>query len=206
VTELSRLLEAAVSWAVRGIIVGGIGGGQTERYYSNAAAAVRSRRATTTEDVARELGPILPEDDFFQATFSQRRVNSTKLAKYYLLALQQAAAGTFAKPAIIADTRLAEVSLLHVMPRRPLTDNWNFASNVAGQWALRLGNQVLVEESLDAARVLDFRERRLQLKMSDQYWAKLAARQSEWSEDAVTEMQKQMAALAPVVWPDFFPN
>jgi Protein of unknown function DUF262 len=41
--ELSRLLRAVVAWSVRGLIVGGIGGGTTERAYCEAAVKIRRR-------------------------------------------------------------------------------------------------------------------------------------------------------------------
>jgi hypothetical protein len=47
--ELARLLRAVVSWSVRGLIVGGIGGGSTERAYGEAAVAVSEGRALSSD-------------------------------------------------------------------------------------------------------------------------------------------------------------
>ena len=45
--EIKRTLKALVSWGVRGLIVGGIGGGKTERAYSQAAVKIRDGNIKT---------------------------------------------------------------------------------------------------------------------------------------------------------------
>jgi len=57
-SELRLLLRSIVGWSVRGLVTGGIGGGKTERYYSEAATKIRSGKIGTTEELFYELAPI----------------------------------------------------------------------------------------------------------------------------------------------------
>jgi len=64
--ELNRLVRAIVSWSVRGIVVGGIGGGTTERYFCDAAVRVREGQLRTTEEVLAALKEVVPADEQFR--------------------------------------------------------------------------------------------------------------------------------------------
>jgi hypothetical protein len=174
--ELARLLRAVVAWSVRGLIVGGIGGGSTERAYGDAAVAVSEGRARDSEAVFVELVDVIPTDESFREAFRQKRVNRTRLAKYYLIALAHAEAGQ-ADPMLVSDTEESTYRLGLVLPRNPSPDDWpNFPREDIGQSVLRLGNQyVEADGAIEPAREL--------LTPKDWSPAKISARQ-----DATTDL------------------
>lgn len=86
-SELEALMRGLISWSVRGLVVGGIGGGTTERYYAEAAVAVTTGRVNTAAQVMDLLEPIIPTDRDFFVQFSTRRVHKLGLLHYYLRAV-----------------------------------------------------------------------------------------------------------------------
>jgi len=200
--EFVSLLEAIVSWSVRGLIVGGIGGGTTERYYANAARAVRRGKARSLESILEILDPVVPSDEEFRAAFAQRRVNQTKLARYYLAALENYIVGV-SRPAIISDSDETLLSLVYVMPKLSAREDWPaFEDGVRTQMVLRLGNQVLAPKGFHAT-ASDWPERRQQLVEMGRLLATNASTYEAWDPDAINELQNYFAADALMIWPRF---
>jgi hypothetical protein len=179
--ELDRLLRAVISWSVRGLIAGGIGGGTTERAYGEAAVAVSERRATSVEDVFQELSAIIPTDEVFEESFANRRINRSRISKYLLVALTQAE-GDNSDPMLVSDSVDARHQLGLVLPRRPDPAEWpGFPADEIGQWALRLGNQYVVGDG--AAPSLS------------------NTGPDAWSPSDVVERQRKLAQAAVQLWP-----
>jgi len=181
--ELARLLRALVSWSVRGLIVGGIGGGSTERAYAEAAVAVSERRVTDTAGVFEELSEVIPSDEAFRAVFSTKTVNRTRLAKYLLIALTHEEEGE-RDALIVPEVEEAAYRLRYVLPRKADPDEWtNFPPENIGQGVLRLGNQYVEDaegEAFPAEALLD---------------------EADWSPDAIADRQEALAAMAVEIWP-----
>jgi hypothetical protein len=196
--EFPRLLKSLIAWSVRGLIVGGIGGGTTERYYAEAATGITSQSITDTAGVYESLLPIIPADEDFRREFAQRRVIKTSLAKYYLAALAALEDGN-SDPAIVVDHDEAQSALVHVLPRRAVAEDWpGFPSDEIGQWALRLGNQFLV--SPDCARsVREAGPERAATVLAE--GRPVAMTTSRWTTDDVDRRQSALADLAVQVWP-----
>ena len=87
--EKKRLLRALLSWSVRGLIVGGIGGGTAEKAYCSAAVKVRAGTVKTTNELLVELASIVPSDTSFADAFKIANVTKAGLARYYLIALEK---------------------------------------------------------------------------------------------------------------------
>ncbi len=198
--EMKKLLRSLVSWSVRGLVVGGIGGGTTERYYSEAAAKVRQGEIKTTEDLAAQLSPIIPSDAAFQASFATVRVTSTRLARYYLRALEQS---DTAEPEMVPNSDEEEVNLEHVLPRAAMSSSWpGFSADEIPEWASRLGNLVLLKKSQnERLGNKPYEEKLPVLRASDLKTTKLAAVDGPWSREAIEKRQAALAELALRVWP-----
>ncbi len=108
---------------MRGIVVGGIGGGTAEKTYCTAAQGVRKGDIKSTEDLAKELQPIIASDREFQKAFSTARVTRAPLARYYLVALERQRSGT-AEPELVPNENEEQVNLEHVLPRNPTASDW----------------------------------------------------------------------------------
>ncbi len=180
--ELACLLRAIIAWSVRGLIVGGIGGGSTERAYGDAAVAVSEGRARDTDAVFNELVDVIPTDESFRELFRQKRVNRTRLAKYYLIALAQAEAGQN-HASLVSDNQESVYRLGLVLPRNPSPDDWpNFPPDDIGQSVLRLGNQFVEADG-------------------DSQPATHLLTPDDWSPAKISARQKQMATLIVDLWP-----
>jgi hypothetical protein len=180
--EFKRLLRAVLSWSVRGLIVGGIGGGTTERAYADAAVAVSEGEARTAVGVFKELAPVIPSDESFREAFKSKRVNRTRISKYILAALAKAEQG-MSNPAIVSDGEDAEWNLEHVLPRNPGPGEWpEFDEDEIGQWSLRLGNLFVMHPDIHA-------------DVSGH------PNTEEWSPQRIVERQEAMAAMVVDLWP-----
>lgn len=194
--EIGRILRTVLNAGVRGLIVGGIGGGTTERQYADAARSVRSGRSRTAETVFDDLAEIIPGDSVFESSFSEKRVLKGSLARYYLLAVE-AALGGAPEPAVVAPATQDEWTILPIVPRRAEPDEWpEFPDDSLGQWSNRLGNQIpLHGTSVPAEIVLP------ELASLGGEIARRAGEYSTWNPQAVAQLQQEMAAAALIVWP-----
>jgi hypothetical protein len=182
--ELLRLMRALVSWSVRGLIVGGIGGGTTERYYAEAAVAVTHGRAVTAEQVLSRLNGIVPGNREFLSQFAVRRVYKTRLLSYYLHALSAGNAvpgtsdvRTVAIPILTADL----IAAMHT-------------SDVEQQQLRRIGNYILVDER-EVRRLQSDDDARLGLV--DEY----ASDWIQWLYEGIDSRQRALAKQAGSTWP-----
>lgn len=199
-SELLRLLRALISWSVRGLIVGGIGGGLTERYYSLAAVAVRRREATSVHAIYDRLRPILPSDDQFISAFATRRVRNLRFVMYLLNSLEKHV-NREERPDVVANGE-PNVIVDRILPLRPQGEAWpHFDVSEATSWALRLGNAVLVEKDVSQEPLLSFERKRSAYAKSGLRLTREIASQDVWSPEGVASRQSRLATLARDVWP-----
>jgi hypothetical protein len=201
-SELKRLLYSLVCWSVRGLVVGGIGGGKTERAYCDAAKKIRLGELRTASDVYTELSAIIPEDDQFVAAFQHARVTKPRLARYYLLALERLEAND-REPVLIPNANEEEVNLEHVLPRNGRAEDWpSFNEEQMKLSVNRLGNMVLLgateNRRLGNGPFADKRETlaRVPLKLT-----KSVGLLEDWTPESIDTRQKQLAQKAKVAWP-----
>lgn len=145
--ELNLLLKFLISWSMRGLIVGGLGGGSIERAYVEAAVAVSEGRAATTAAIFEEMASVIPTDEIFRQAFTTRRINRTTIAKYVLVSLAQAEEqiqNAFEVP----DAVEASYQLFSILPRNAAPEEWpSFEPDEISQWAFRLGNLYVINET-----------------------------------------------------------
>lgn len=198
---LRALVKAIVSWSVRGLVVGGIGGGTTERYYADAAIQVRQGRTATIAKVERLLDPILPSDDEFEEAFSRIRATRARLARYYLLGIENSIAGK-PDPALVGRDEEAAAALVYILPRNADSNAWpEFSEDELAQMTLRLGNRALVPA---ASRRLfeqsDWEARRNLLSESPFAISRMITELMPWGPESIRERQRAMAGHALRVW------
>lgn len=182
--ELGSLIAALIGWSIRGLVVGGIGGGTTERAYAEAAVAVSESRAKDTRGVFEYLSTVVPTDEAFSQSFASRRMTRTKVAKYLLIALDRFERGV-EMPAIVSDATQSQFKLRSVLPRGAQAGQWQeFPEEEAAQWALRLGNLYLT----DGEKPIGFH-------------AEAVPTKAVWGPRLVKERQEEFAAVAAKIWP-----
>jgi Protein of unknown function DUF262 len=183
--ELMLLLRAAICWSVRGLVVGGIGGGKTERAYAEAAVAITEGRATDTEAVFRELTEVIPTDDAFQQAFAARRINRTTIAKYLLVSLARMEQGV-RDPLVVPDVLESSFRFGLQLPRNASPSDWpHFSPDEIPQWSSRLGNLFVIGS--DSSGIASLERAPIGDMLAEHRWSPqdIAARQEVMAERAV---------------------
>jgi hypothetical protein len=201
--ELKRLLRALTGWGVRGLIVGGIGGGTYEKAYCDAAVKVRRGDLKTTDDVFNELSRIIPTDEEFAAEFGVARVPKNNLARYYLIALEKGAKGE-KEPELVPNSNEDQVNLEHVLPKNATDIDWGkaFTLDERKDWVFRLGNLALLQKGPNG-RIGNkaFAVKKPVLQASALVLTRDVGAAQEWTPAAVQARQERLSKLAIDVWP-----
>ncbi len=199
--ELTELLKALVAWSVRGLLVGGIGGGTAERVYCDAAVKIRSGEVKTTSDVAIELSSIIPGDTEFEATFANARVTRGTLARYLLLALERTKLGR-TEPELVPNEDESQVNLEHILPKNPTSGEWPaFPTEVHRAYVHRIGNLALLARGPnDRIGNRPFAVKRPVLAASQLLLTQEAGRATSWTPQAIKNRQVELAKLALTTW------
>lgn len=201
--EQKNLLRALTAWSVRGLIVGGIGGGTYEKAYCDVAVKIRTGDVKTVDDVYEEISRLIPTDDEFSAEFAVTRVPKSNLARYYLIALEQVESGQ-KEPELVPNANEEQVNLEHVLPKSAVESDWgaNFSPEERLDWVFRVGNLALLAKGANGKiGNKSFGTKKPILGASN---FKLTARIgdcSEWSPSAIQARQEYLAALALKAWP-----
>lgn len=199
--ELKRLLQAVVAWSVRGLVVGGIGGGTTERAYCQAAVRIRNGEITTAAGVFEELGEIIPTDEVFEKSFAIARVPRSAIARYYLLALERAQDNED-EPELVPNANEDEVNLEHILPRNPAGRWSGFTDDQAKDLVNRLGNMVLLKKATNRRLGNSgWTTKRPKLQASDLVLTQIAGSVDDWSPNAIQQRQAKLARIAVSAWP-----
>jgi Protein of unknown function DUF262/Protein of unknown function (DUF1524) len=202
VAEQRQTLKALVSWSVRGLVVGGIGGGQTERAYCDAAVKIRKGTIKTTDALLSELVSIVPDDSDFKDAFSRARQTKPKIARYIQLALERTQGGQ-AEPELVPNDDAEHVNLEHILPRNAKPADWpQFAPEEVSQWANRLGNHTLLKKTQNGKiGNKSWTVKQPILAKSSLTLTKTPAKAMIWDKAAIVARQKKLAQLAIKAWP-----
>jgi uncharacterized protein with ParB-like and HNH nuclease domain len=145
--ELEKALGALVAWSVRGIVVGGIGGGQAEKVYCDAATAIRRGAIKNREDLLLSLDRIIPSDSHFNNALVYEKVPKPIIVRYMLQEIERHLRGP-SEPELIANPDKEEVNLEHILPLNATANDWpQFAADDVPLYANRLGNMTLLKKS-----------------------------------------------------------
>lgn len=194
--EIPQFLLSAATWGVRGIVVGGIGGGTSESYYADAAVALREGSSRTIEDVSGGLSRIVPTDREFRAAFARLTPTKLYLAKYFLIALQLHENDGPGR-SIVGNDEDAKWAIRAALAPSELGDSGVYPVEDASTLARRLGNLVLVPTK----DVRNFDQ-----ASAEQRWSVLSAQTPRWllegePAEIIESRQTHMAEKAIGVWP-----
>ncbi len=200
--EIKSALRSLVNWGVRGLIVGGIGGGKYERYYCQAAVKVRQGKVKDTNELLEELKEIIPTDGQFESAFKEATITKPRLARYLLLTLE-AKHHPLDEPEFVPNANEEEVNLEHVLPRPPNSNDWaQFTKEEQRIWVNRLGNMVLLKKTPNGKiGKKPWEEKQPILAQSALFLTGKAAQQDSWTKQTIDEQQEEMASLAIDTWP-----
>jgi hypothetical protein len=201
--ELKKILEMLVIWSVRFQATQELGSSEIERFYPEAAQAVREEKIDSALKLAKRFGSQVPGDGVFRARFKTLTVEHRQLARYYLRKLENRARAESGsrEHQMIVDEDI--VSLEHILPQGadlvawPKFDEDEFKANLN-----RLGNLTLLlrDTNRDLSN-LPFDVKRPVYQSQEALITKKAGEPEEWSPAAVEERQEWLADLAVREWP-----
>jgi len=201
VKEIKNSMALFVSWAVRFLIVGGLGGGTLENHYSILAKDISDGKIKNTKQLKAALHTIVPTDIVFQQAFSTCRVTKQALARYYLVTLQKQSNSSYGSE-LVPNTDIDQVNLEHILPQTP-SDAWGSIDlEAAKSLYKRLGNMTLLKSKLNSSMGnKGFSQKKEEYEKSQFSLTKQVAQYSKWDEVEINERQKKLAELALKTWP-----
>ncbi|MFT7601743.1 MAG: hypothetical protein ACI8TP_004704 [Acidimicrobiales bacterium] len=201
--QLEELLKSLVSVGVRGLIVGGIGGGTAEGAYCAAAQAIRKGEASSWEEIRPHLGPILQSDEAFKAAFQTAKIARGPFARYLLAGLERGAMGE-AEPELVPNTNENEVNLEHVLPKSFVAEDWpTFDKESHGRFLHRLGNLCLLKR-LENSKIGNepFTVKKPILEASSLALTQSVGAHDDWTAVEIESRQVELAQICADVWRD----
>jgi len=199
--EIQRTLAAFISIFVRGIIAGGIGGGQAERYLSDAAADIRSGAINNTVQLVAKLRPIIPSDTIFERAFQTFSTTTNRFARYLLLALEKGMNHS-AQPELVPNEDVEHVNLEHILPRNATASDWPaFTSDERATYPNRLGNMTLLSKGVNN-RIgnKSWAIKKAALSTSELALNKVISAETDWRTGEIEKRQAALAKQALSVW------
>lgn len=198
--DIEKAIRLFVFWSVRFLIVGGGRSGAVEEACADLAQQVNDGTISKLADLAQAMQKIVPSDAEFEAVFSTVRVANTKLARYYLRALELKQKAK-AEPEWIPNEDIV-INLEHVLPENPGT-NWpEFDTDTANLYHSRLGNMVLLQASQNTLIANSaFAEKKDVLKKSTFMLTAEVGKRKAWTKEEINARQKRLAELAVQTWP-----
>ncbi|HVE45878.1 MAG TPA: DUF262 domain-containing HNH endonuclease family protein [Acidimicrobiales bacterium] len=203
-SEIERLIPTMVSWSVRGLAAGVFGGGVAEAAFCRAAVDIRAGKVTTTESVLghEAIDRLIPNDRQFEIAFSEWRITKGSLARYVLRALELERRDV-AEPELVVNPDVEKVNLEHILPKSPKATDWpQFTDDDIRAYTYRLGNLALLQKGANG-RIGNkpWSTKRPILKNSQLVLTQEAAVPLDWTTDAISDRQAQLAKLAVRAWP-----
>lgn len=203
-SQAEELLQSMVSWSIRGLASGTLGGGAAEAAFCAVAQQIRSKRVTTARAVLAEpsFSDLVPSDAEFEQDFTVWRVLKGSLARYILRTLELQERGE-REPELVVNPDVAEVNLEHIFPRSPRPGEWaHLGEEDQRLWVHRLGNMALLKKG-ENGRIGNkaWSVKKPILMRSVLRLTQQAGAQATWDKLAIAERQKYMAKLAVVAWP-----
>lgn len=201
-TELRKALRLLVSWNVRLLVVGGLGGGTMERYYAIGGKKVRDGEITKAIELRSYAAGFVPADAQFEASFATATVSQAFLVRYYLQAIERSLRNE-TNPELVPNTLEKDINLEHVLPLNARLKEWPaFDEESAAANVKRIGNLTLLktdENNLAGNRAFSIKKpsyAKSKLKLN-----KGIAGVKEWTRDAIAIRQAELAKIAVKTWP-----
>ncbi len=201
--ELKKVLELLVAWSVRFQATQELGSSEIERFYPEAAQAVREEKIVTAMKLAERFAGQVPADGVFRSRFKTLPIENRQLARYYLRKLEnraRAEAGS-KEHGMIADEDI--VSLEHILPQGadlhswPSFDDDEFKGNLN-----RLGNlTLLLQDTNRDLSNLPFDVKRPVYQKQEALITKKAGEFCQWSPATIDARQEWLSELAVREWP-----
>ena len=199
--ETIKAMDNLLNWAVRFLIVGGLGGGVLENKYCEAAVKVSKRELPNAEKLIEHMLNVIPNDSSFATAFSTATVSKNYLARYYLRTLETLKRSEI-EPEMTPNKRSDMVSLEHILPENPSAAWGVFTKEEVEANYKKLGNMTLLKKSLNSSiGNQGFEVKKNQYQTSDYLITKEIVGYASWSVENILKRQKELSQIAIKAWP-----
>lgn len=198
--EVTKSLKLILSWLIRNLITGSLGGGTLEQTYANKAKEVFSGKIDNTSKLLESLKDLIPQDRDFKERFRISTVSKHKYARYYLQAIENYHRGQD-NPELLVNTNPDSVNLEHILPEKP-ADSWpNFTEEEINSYVKRVGNLTLMKtrENSEFKSAL-FSEKKKKYKESEIWITSTLASYDDWAIESINKRQNDLSELAVKTW------
>ena len=201
IDDIEEILRLLISWNVRLLIVGGLGGGAMENHYCEVGKAIRNGELKSVDAIASRAELFIPNDEIFRNSFASARVAKASLCRYYLRTLELKTMDK-PQPELIPNTDPGELTLEHVLPEKPAPDAWpQFNEEERKAYTKRIGNMLLLKQKMNSKiRSSSFTVKREIYASSSLLLTKKIAEHSEWTKETIENQQDYLAKLAIEAW------
>ncbi|MDN3515870.1 MAG: DUF262 domain-containing HNH endonuclease family protein [Candidatus Brocadia sp.] len=199
--EVKKALKLIVSWLVRNLITGSLGGGTLEKEYANKAKKVFNEEIKNAKELKEDLKKLIPDDAEFKEKFITATVSTEKYARYYLRAIENQKKDT-TSPELIVNSDPDVVNLEHILPKNP-HKNWsNFNEDQVVSLNKRIGNLTLMQNKLNSEQGNEpFSKKKIYFMSSDLWITKMIAdNYGDWTPDNIRDRQEKLANIAVQTW------
>lgn len=198
--EVKKSLKLIVSWLIRNLIVGGLGGGTLEKTYAEKAYAIFSDKIKNASELRESLSSVIPQDEAFKEQFKIATVSKAKYARYYLAAIENHHRGK-EHPEIIVNLNPDSVNLEHILPEHPENNYPDFTEEQHAAYYKRIGNLTLMKtKENNDFKSSKFSDKKKKYKESELWITQSLALIEEWNIEAINNRQAQLAELAIQTW------
>lgn len=200
--ETKRAFKLMVSWSVRFLIHGGLGGGVLERYYCDNSKEIRKGNIKTSKDLLNRFDKIVPNDSTFKSSFVNATVSKSKIARYYLRVIERQARGEDSIE-LTPNENVEFLNLEHIMPEKYLP-NWPYINEDDHRaYVKRIGNLTLLKTKINSEQKSARFEDKLEVyKKSELEITSSLKKYDNWDIYKIKERQKWLADLALKAWPN----
>ena len=206
-SDATRFVETLAAWSVRSWFTGGLGGGQAEAAFCNAAVAVSKGGAKTADDVKVHLNDLVPDDPVFQQAIRGYGGMQTTRAKYLLAMLdRQYLIRQGDTTDALPDWSSKSVTIEHIFARSMKEASFETLEEYNQYQVIRdqIINFTLLERSLNnALEDKTFEQKRDSYSKSNFALTRELAgiNPSSWSFDAARSRMEIFVDLAVQAWP-----
>ncbi len=198
--EVTKSLKLILSWLVRNLITGRMGGGALEQAYANKAKEISDSKIKNTKELKEALKELIPSDEEFKQKFEITTVSKHKLARYYLSAIENYHRGK-ENPELLVNANPDSVNLEHILPENP-GNNWpNFTEEEVRTYVKKIGNLTLMKtKENNDFKSSSFADKKLKYKESELWITNSLANYDEWTIENIQSRQEELAEIAIKAW------
>lgn len=195
------VLRMITVFSFRYSIIMGMGPGNIERNFSEAALYVRNNTNCSASDVFKRIQHLYPSDEDFYDAFKEKEITQSSIARYILRKINdklEEGSG------LVVNKNSFAMNLEHVMPQNIKDKEWmqHGEDSEVTDYIHRLGNMTLLSTGINRKvanssfneKLIEYRKT-TPLKISEGIFDK-----EEWTLTNIDNRQIQLAKIAKCIW------